>query len=356
MNRFAFAGICGLFACAAAAPVTADDYYEYGDWRLSVGAVDTGEDIRVTCRASTGGDGDPVLSMTVSNGDAGPPDFYPDVVLSEHAVRGFDTMLQDGETVTFVADDGDSMTGTARRWVNDEGFIEAQAMVEQSQTLFALQAMERAGQFEIVSGGRLIYTASFHGFRDAYSHMMSACGFSTEGVIAAYEGYEVEQAPTEFFHYKSWHVMIQDTSNTEHSITTCLAYTGTEGTTGITISTEMRDGEPPFTLPSILIGDAPLEEDGATPADASIYVSFDDGRGLAVDGQRWIDANGALQANALFYDDRLLLPLLRAMRGGREIYVSTDDRLVARHSLMGFTAAYGKIAEQCRFSADNVIR
>jgi hypothetical protein len=44
------------------------------------------------------------------------------------------------------------------------------------------------------------------------------------------------------------------------------------------------------------------------------------------------------------------------MRKGREGYVPSDRQLVSTQALMGLTAAYGKIAEECRFSAANVIR
>lgn len=354
LKRFAIAGVCGLLACA---PAFAQDY-SFGDWRASIETIDTGEDLRTTCRIATGGDGMPVLSLTISNGDVGPPDAYPDVVFSEHAPRGHDTGMKDGETITFVTYAGQGFSGVASRWINDEGFAQAEVAIDQAQTQWAIEAMLEGGSFEGPYGD-----ISLQGFDRAYEVMLEDCGFSTESLPAvagesdAHEGYEVAHAPTKFFQYRGWHVMIQDASNTEHDLTVCSAYTGMEGTTGITVSTEMRDGEGPMELPAIIVGETPAPEAGGPVVqDATVYVSFDDGRGIGIAGGRWIDENGELQAGALFYDDAQLLPLLRAMRKGREIYVSSDRQMVSKHSLIGFTAAYGKIAEECRFSAANVIR
>jgi len=164
-------------------PVAAAEYWEFRDWRVSVDEIDTGEDLRRTCRASTGGDGLPVLSVEFSNGDAGPPDFYPPVVIGEHAVRNFQTVMRDGAAVSAVFDDGDGAAATAYGWVNEDGFEEAEASFGGPDALLVLQAMRRNGVMDITTGGKLVLSASLNGFTAAYLKIAEQCGFSAEGVV-----------------------------------------------------------------------------------------------------------------------------------------------------------------------------
>lgn len=67
--------------------------------------VDTGADVPRTCTAITGGDGLPSVAAAFRNGDVRPPDFFHTVTVHEYAPRGYDTVLQDGQSAYIRFDD-----------------------------------------------------------------------------------------------------------------------------------------------------------------------------------------------------------------------------------------------------------
>ena len=173
-----------LLAMSIAPPAQADtQFWEYKDWRVVVEAFDTGEDWRVNCTAATGGDGDPSLSISASNGDAGPPDLYPQPAVQEHAIRGYDTMMQDGNRVLFEIDNGWSTEGFVNRWLDEDGFAHATATAHQGDSLSMLQSMREASTMFITLDGEVVYEASLSGFTAAYGKIAEQCGFSAVGVI-----------------------------------------------------------------------------------------------------------------------------------------------------------------------------
>lgn len=168
---------------AAIAPASASEqWWEYRDWRVHVATVDTGEDLRVTCRAATGGDGDPVLAIEISNGDVLPPSMFPPVAIEEYAPRGYATLLQDGDTVRFVLDSGSFGEGYVRAG-HDAGIPFAVGVSDEMDTLALLQGMRRGDRLAVFRGGDLVYTASLAGFTAAYGKVAEQCGFPTTGVI-----------------------------------------------------------------------------------------------------------------------------------------------------------------------------
>lgn len=182
--RLELIALGAAFAGTLAMPAAASEkYWDYRDWTTTAETIDTGEDIRTTCSARTGGDGYPVVYATQSNGDAGPPDAYPSVLIEERAPRHNKTVMQDGDRIVFLFDDGDSATTTAVGGLDDDGFAYATAEFYSPNSQLVLQAMRRNGQIEILRGRDIVYTASLNGFTAAYGKMAEACGFSTIGVI-----------------------------------------------------------------------------------------------------------------------------------------------------------------------------
>ncbi|MDE4173442.1 hypothetical protein PXK01_04700 [Phaeobacter sp. PT47_59] len=153
-------------------------YWEYDDWQVWVEETDTGEDLRRSCTAWTGGDGEPVLRLEISNGDAGPPYVYPYPSLSETAPRHYKTQMQDGQHVQFVTDTGAVFSTTAEARFNEEGLFEAHAVLNLADNLPTLQAMKQGSHMEIRTGGNMVFRASLAGFTAAYGKMMDSCGFS----------------------------------------------------------------------------------------------------------------------------------------------------------------------------------
>lgn len=167
-----------VLATAAPAAATAAEYWDYRDWHVMVEAVDTGEDLRRYCTAYTGGDGMPTLRVDVSDGDAGPPFYYPMATVSETAHRHYLTQMEPGQTVEFLFDNGGAAYGSATTWINDEGLASAESRLEPSAHLPMLQMMKAGRRVEIRAGGQPVLSASLKGFTAAYGRMMDECGFS----------------------------------------------------------------------------------------------------------------------------------------------------------------------------------
>jgi hypothetical protein len=169
--------------CLASTALAGDQYFSYKDWHVQIKTVDTGEDLRITCTMWTGGDGDPIVGLSISNGDALPPDVYPGVQLTESAVRGYATVLQNDQTVNFVFDDGDSAQASVYAGIDDEGIAFADTNFAFEDNHRVLQAMQRNGLIDIVGPGGLVYSASLNGFSASYRKVAEQCGFTVAGVI-----------------------------------------------------------------------------------------------------------------------------------------------------------------------------
>ena len=159
-------------------------YWEYGDWQVIVEIVDTGQDLRVNCTALTGGDGDPSLRIEVSNGDAGPPNFYPNPTLKDVVIRGYPTQLKEGQHVVFKVDDGTKVSGSVISGSDENGFPWVVAEPNQKDSLRLLKAMQRSNQVSfIVEGKPFCFNASLAGFTASYGKIAEQCEFPTVGII-----------------------------------------------------------------------------------------------------------------------------------------------------------------------------
>lgn len=175
-----------LLVMLAMFPVTAQaftQYYEYGDWRVTIDSIKTGEDFRVLCTATTGGNGQPSLRISVSNGDVLPPDFYPAPVLHEYAPRGHATMMQDGQRVLFEFDPDTVAEGFVQAFQDEDGIMQAQAFTHTDDNLWLLQNMRQRDRLWITRDDDVIARVSLTGFTASYGEIAAQCGFSTVGVI-----------------------------------------------------------------------------------------------------------------------------------------------------------------------------
>jgi hypothetical protein len=170
-----------LLAAMTASPALAS-FWTYGDWRVSVTPQESEQDSYLNCRASTGGDGDPVLELNVFSGDGGPPYSYPMAVVVERAPRSYATAMQQGQPVDFVFDFDRSfaITATAASWFDQDGFAVADTNLRHEDHLPMLRAMKQGNWVEIWAGNTMLYEASLKGFTAAYGKMMDECGFSLE--------------------------------------------------------------------------------------------------------------------------------------------------------------------------------
>ncbi|TIW27270.1 MAG: hypothetical protein E5V63_10345, partial [Mesorhizobium sp.] len=109
----------------AASPAPASPKTEtFGRWSTIIDEVNTGEDVRRTCAASTAfldqnGTGG-TLTLAISNGDALPPDGYPSLVI---ALRNKD--LPAGENIPAVfGDDKGKVKATVSADIGDQWMLD----------------------------------------------------------------------------------------------------------------------------------------------------------------------------------------------------------------------------------------
>ncbi len=163
----------------------AAQYWEFGDWRVSVETQETSEHSSQTCTALTGGDGIPSLSLSVYSLDGGPPDDYPKPTLRESAIRGHPTLAQNGQAVGFVFDQQAAFYGIANGYFDADGFAHSETAPRWQDTVNMLLWMKADQSIDIrtvqpYGPGVPIMQASLRGFTAAYGKMMDECGFSVE--------------------------------------------------------------------------------------------------------------------------------------------------------------------------------
>jgi hypothetical protein len=175
--------VASVACCLASTALSSEQFFSFKDWNVQVETVDTGEDLRITCSMWTGGDGNPSVGFSISNGDALPPSIFPNVQLTERAIRGYPTVLQNEQKVNWVFDDGDSAQASVYADFDQEGFAFAETNFPYEDNQRVLQAMQRNGLIDIVGPGGLVYSASLSGFTASYRKVAEQCGFTVEGVI-----------------------------------------------------------------------------------------------------------------------------------------------------------------------------
>lgn len=160
-------------------------YWAYGDWQVHVEGYDTGEDWRVTCTAWTGGDGNPTVRLSISNGDGGPPDTYPRLMVNESAPRGYNTQMKNGQAVTLIVDQSVAYNALVDGYYDEDGILQADAQVRWQDAVYVLLGMKAGSQMDVrilspVNASDRVYLASLNGFTAAYGKMMDSCGHSLE--------------------------------------------------------------------------------------------------------------------------------------------------------------------------------
>lgn len=190
IKRLAVLTAVSAVFCVSCAAVQAEEYWSYGDWNVYVDAFDTGQDLRVTCSAQTGGDGDPVVKLTTSNGDGGPPDVYPQVTVYERAPREYTTQIQNGQAVALIVDQSVNYYAVADGYYDEDGISQAEAQVRWQDAPYILLAMKSGSAIDVRlmspnQSSTRIYLASLSGFTAAYGKMMDSCGHSIEVIEPA---------------------------------------------------------------------------------------------------------------------------------------------------------------------------
>jgi hypothetical protein len=189
MRTFRFASVCALLALAASQhlgaalaqtePTQAGPKTEtFGKWSTTVDKVNTGEDVRKTCAASTvffdanGTSG--TLTLAISNGDVLPPDGYPSLII---AVRNTD--LPKGENIAAVFRDVNDRIKASFHLSADGQWTMGN---KTETTLAVLRAMRRTSALDVTFADKPVATMSMDGFTKAYRSLGTSCGFPTGDV------------------------------------------------------------------------------------------------------------------------------------------------------------------------------
>ncbi|WP_413776895.1 hypothetical protein [Mesorhizobium sp. AR07] len=168
---------------APAASAQAEPKLEtFGRWSTLVDAVDTGQDIRKTCAASTafigaGGESG-TLTLIISNGDALPPNAYPSLTI---AVDNKDLPTGKSVAATF----GDDKGHVAAKLHSDAAINGRLSWTVDNQaktSLALLRVMRRAAALDVTFGDAPVGSISMDGFSKAYRSLGASCGFPTADV------------------------------------------------------------------------------------------------------------------------------------------------------------------------------
>ncbi|CCV06432.1 conserved exported hypothetical protein [Mesorhizobium metallidurans STM 2683] len=189
LQHLAGAGVLGALATLAVLPLSSVAWAQtttpaapkmetFGKWSTLVDEVDTGEDMRKTCAASTafldpnGTSG--TLTLAISNGDALPPDGYPTVTI---AIRNND--LPKGENIpTVFGDDKGKVKASFHLSAGGQWMMNNKTET----TLALLRAMRRASTLDVSFADKPVGTVSMDGFTKAYRSLGASCGFPTADV------------------------------------------------------------------------------------------------------------------------------------------------------------------------------
>jgi hypothetical protein len=167
-----------LAAGAASAETTAT----YKSWLTKADEVNTGEDVRKTCSATTSvtdGDGQSwTATLSISNGDVLPPDSYPSFEIEAVKAAGFTS----GENLPATFDFGDSVvtaavlgseSGSSHQWMMNN-------TVEASRALF--RGMAKGDKLVFAVAGKPLVTLPLDGFTKAYRALGDWCGYKTDDI------------------------------------------------------------------------------------------------------------------------------------------------------------------------------
>ncbi|WP_156453203.1 hypothetical protein [Polycladidibacter stylochi] len=162
--------------------------FSFHDWTVYIDEVDTGEDVRLTCNAFTRaigrrGRGQPTVTLSISNGDVGPPHVYPHIYYEDFTHNGRRPVISVEKPTRFVFDNGIIIPALGHGFTDEYNIKRATATAAPELLQPLLRAMRRNKTMSIYGGDQLSIKISLRGFTAAYIKLMDVCGFSSYGVI-----------------------------------------------------------------------------------------------------------------------------------------------------------------------------
>lgn len=153
----------------------------FGRWTTIIDALDTGQDSHKTCAASTAfldGSGNAgTLTLSISTGDALPPDAYPAIMIT---VANKELPTGKKIAATF-GDPGVKVSATV--YSNDAAGRPSWTIDNQAKTRLALlRAMRQVISLDVTFGKQTVASIPMDGFTKAYRNLGTSCGFPTKDV------------------------------------------------------------------------------------------------------------------------------------------------------------------------------
>lgn len=147
------------------------------DWTASLEEVNTGEDLRKTCTASTAARDvagkDWTLKLAISNGDVLPPDAYPSITVVSGAGG-----LPRGENQPAVFGFGDTRIDAQVSGGGNEVMVNN----VKATSLALLKAMATGSTLDLALPAKPAVSMSLAGFTASYKKLGTWCGFPTTDV------------------------------------------------------------------------------------------------------------------------------------------------------------------------------
>jgi hypothetical protein len=191
-SRLAAAALFGSLSVFAASGAIAQDETKpdadlpatttFGRWTTIIDTLDSGQDAHKTCAASTAfvdGSGNPgTLTLSISTGDALPPNAYPAILITLDTVglptgkKIAATFGDPGVKVSATVFSNDAVNGRPS-WTVDN---QAKA------SLAVLRAMRKVTSLDISFGKQTVASVPMDGFTKAYRNLGTSCGFPTKDV------------------------------------------------------------------------------------------------------------------------------------------------------------------------------
>lgn len=154
----------------------------FGRWTTIIDTLDTGQDAHKTCAASTAfvdGNGNAgSLTMSISTGDALPPDAYPAIMF---IIDNGNLPTGDKIAATF-GDPGVKVTATVTSNAAAGGRSSWMVDNQAKTSLALLRAMRKVTSLDVTFGKQAVASIPMDGFTKAYRNLGTSCGFSTKDV------------------------------------------------------------------------------------------------------------------------------------------------------------------------------
>jgi invasion protein IalB len=190
--RPAALAVCGSLAAFAITGAAAQEQAQpspdmpatssFGRWTTIIDALDSGQDARKTCAASTAfvdGNGNAgTLTLSISTGDALPPDAYPAIMIT---IDNKD--LPTGKKIAAIfGDPGVKVSATVYSSDAVNGRPSWTIDNQAKTSLALLRAMRQVTSLDVTFGKQAVASIPMDGFTKAYRNLGKSCGFPTKDV------------------------------------------------------------------------------------------------------------------------------------------------------------------------------